>query len=383
MVQPINLQDSNISITVNLTPVPATPTNFGVVMLLVPPVLPGAVPFPGGVKTRTYTRATAAVELAADVTATYISAKMAADVLAAFAQTPHPSTIMLGRVTAWSASPTTVPADLAAIRAENDSWYCAVPYFAGEVVTTIKEDNITALGAYFAALKKVCIADTEDPECYAVTTADVMSKEATLAHERISIIFSQLTGATPGTLEQPTALCAACRWLAFDPDLISAPYRAQVTGLDRAKITATQLDLSSAQIGYIKCTTTPKKNGNCLQVYGSAPAFLDPGVNSNGRAVEEVLSADWLEARVRERLADLAVAVANRGGKIGLDSTGAAMIAAEINVVLQQGVAAGHWTGPLLGAATINTSTKTITFAAASVTMTRNALSFGLTVDFN
>jgi 3-dehydroquinate dehydratase type I len=38
--------------------------------------------------------------------------------------------------------------------------------------------------------------------------------------------------------------------------------------------------------------------------------------------------AAWLEARVRSRIATLAVAVANRGEKIGLDSSGAAMIAA-------------------------------------------------------
>jgi hypothetical protein len=43
-----------------------------------------------------------------------------------------------------------------------------------------------------------------------------------------------------------------------------------------------------------------------------------------------------------------------------------AMIAAEINTVLQQGVQAKHWTSPVLGVPTINTTTKTIYVAQGS-----------------
>lgn len=372
MTQPLDLQDLNITIAVHLASVPVPAASFDCVLLACPV---GAAPFPSGALTREYIASTYVTELAADVTATYITQATADQVTKLFSQTPKPRRCKVGTV-AWA----TLAADLAALIALDNDWYALNLYQNGQTPAQ-KETNIQAAAVVIEGLNKQMIIDTEDPECYGAVSTDLMSLEKALGHKHTTAFFSQLVvpggGVLPGTVEQPVALCAAARWLAWDPDVKSVPFVAQVTGVVAAALTASGVPLSSAQKGYIE-----GKNGNAVWLFGSAPAFISKGTTASGHTPEMVLSAHWLEARVRERLADMVVAAANRGDKIGLDATGAAMVAAEINAVLQQGVAAGHWTAPSLGAATINQTTKKISFENSSVVPKVNALNFGLTVYF-
>jgi hypothetical protein len=373
VTQPIDLSNINIPITVNLTPVSAGAVGFGKVLLA---ALAGVVPFPGGALTREYLGSTFSAALAADVTATYITQATADKITAAFSQTPKPAAIKVGTV-AWA----TLAADLTAIRAVDDDWYGLVLDLEGQTIAN-QVTYITAAAAWAEPLMKIMIVDTEDPNLYAASSADIASILKTAARDHSAVLFSQLVvpsgGAYPGTVKQPVALCAAARWLAFDPDVKSVPFRAQVKGVAAAALTASGVPLGSADK-----TKIEGKNGNAVWLYGSAPAFIERGTTANGHPVEMILSAHWLEARVRARVATMAVAAANRGDYIGCDNTGASMIAAEINAVLQQGQNAGHWSSPNLGAPVINTTAKSITFPSATVAAATNAISFPLTVSFS
>lgn len=371
MATPVDLMDTAISITVNLSGIPAAQVGFGTVMFA---VLPGVGAWPGSAVTRSYSYGTHTTAIAADLTATYITAATAAKLNTAFAQNPHPSVIKIGKLTAGLAA---VPADLAAILAEDDDWYGLVLGLDSTAIAG-KETAAVAAAAFAASNKKVFVHHSEDVDLYdAGDSDDIASTEKALGHERSLIMFSQLVGAIPGTAEQAADLSVACRWLAFDPDVISAPARAQVTGVVAAALTATGVPLTTAQITAIK-----NKNGNVLQVYGSAAAFFDPGKNSNGRAIEEVLSGDWLEARIRSDIATQAVAMANRGEKWPLNNEGAAYLAAIVNGWLQRGVQARHFESFTPGASVINTTTKTISYAARAVYLD-NALNFAVTVNFD
>uniref|UniRef100_A0A6M3J9T5 Tail sheath protein n=2 Tax=viral metagenome TaxID=1070528 RepID=A0A6M3J9T5_9ZZZZ len=368
----IDLKDTAISITVNLSGIPANEAGFGTVLYASPSVTPV-----GANLIDTYTYATHTTALAAAVTAGALTQDVADDITAAFAQSPHPTTIKAGELPVL-ASPSTLAVDLAALAAEDNDWYGLVIDLDTCATAAIKSANIVAAAAWVESQMKVCVCQTDDVDVYnPALDTDPFSLEQALAHEHTAGIWSQLIGGPPGTTEQPSDLCAICRWLAFDPDLISAPFRAQVGGQIRCRISATGIDLSAAEIAAVKA-----KNGNVLQLYGSAAAFLDEGINFAGRAFEEVLSGHWLESRIRSDIATQAVAVANRGEKWPLNEVGAAYLAAIVNRRLQQGVNANHFESFTPGSYTINTTTKTITYAARALYLD-NAIAFSVTVNFD
>ena len=103
MGNPVDLMDTNISITVNLSGIPAQAAGFGTVMLA---ALPGVGVWPAVVRTYSYATATAAI--AADLAATLITSATATKLATAFSQNPHPATIKVGKIAV-----ATIAADLA------------------------------------------------------------------------------------------------------------------------------------------------------------------------------------------------------------------------------------------------------------------------------
>jgi hypothetical protein len=236
--------------------------------------------------------------------------------------------------------------------------------------------NIAALAAWAETQQKLYLAMSYDVKVYAADGGAAADIKA-LSYENSALIWSQLVAAGyPGTDFQYADMAALCRWLAWDPDTISAPFRASLTGILRARTTLAGLDLTSAEIALAQ-----GHNANLGLLYGSAACFLDQGVNCAGRAWEEVLSKHWLQARVREDLASTVVDLADRARKFPLTQEGVAICKGILARRFQQGVSAGHFSGYSFGVGTIDATTKKITIAA-SATVLDNSRTFTFNIDF-
>jgi len=370
----VDLQNSLITVNVNLSGVPVPEAGFGTVLLVSPDAAPG-----GSDLVLTYSSATAAVALAADLTANKITATIKAAVEKGFAQNPRPATIKVAKVSALVV-PSALAVDMAAIVVQDNDWYgicldCSATNAPIAVQATV-DANIVALAGWAETQQKLFLAMAFDVNIYAADGGAALDIKA-LSYENSALLWSQMVATGyPGTAFQAADMAALCRWLAYDPNTISAPFRASLTGILRARTTLAGLDLTSAQIALAQ-----GHNANLGLLYGSAACFLDKGVNANGRAWEEVLSKHWLQARVREDLASTVVDLANRGRKFPLTQEGVAICKGILARRFQQGVSGAHFTDYEIGAGTINTTTKAITLAA-SATVLDNARSFTFNIEF-
>jgi hypothetical protein len=364
----IRLDDTMISITVNLSGTPVVRAGFGTPLLVSPAVVPG-----GAILTLTYTSGSFSTALAADVTAGKITQHIADYITAMFSQSPKPATIKAGKVAYVS-----LAADLSAIEAQDSAWYGLTVDLNAQTDAN-KELYITAAAAWVEARTKVAVFDSHDVTMYAAGPGDIASAEQTLAHERTSILWSQLD-ATLGTQDQAASACALARWLAFDPDVISAPFRAQVIGILPATKTAIPpalpVDLTAAEIAILQ-----GKNCNVLLPYGGAAAFLDKGCSAAGRQFHEILTKDWLTARIREDIAAAAKTLANRGRKWPCSNEGVAICVGVVNNWLGTGVQAGHFESFESATGTFSRTTEKIYIAATAVIL-GNAREFSFVIDF-
>jgi len=367
-----DLQDSLISVNINLSGIPVPAAGFGTVLIVSPEAVPG-----GTELVLTYSSATASVDLAADVTAGKLTQPLADAVALGFAQSPRPATIKVAKVPAL-ASPSTLAVDMAAIQVQDDDFYgvildCSAAGIPIAVQATI-DANLLAMAAWCETQDKVFLASGYDVLVYAAGGGAAAALKA-LSYENTAFIWSQLVAAAaPGTAYQYSDVAALCRWLAFDPDVISAPFRASLTGIVRAQTTAAFAELTAAQIAFAQ-----GHNSNLGLQYGSAACFVDQGVNCAGRAWEEVLSKHWLQARIREDIASTVVDRADRGRKLGANNEGIAICKGIMAKRLQQGVSAGHFSGYSIGAGSVSGTTITI---AAEATVLDNARSFTFNIEF-
>jgi hypothetical protein len=374
MTAPTDLMKTTITVNVALGGVPTPRAGFGTVLIVSPDCAP-----PGGALTRTYSSATAATQLAADLTAVYITAAIKRAVETAFLQARRPATVKVGKVTALVA-PSALAVDMAAIYAADQDFYgvCLDASVVGvpiAVQATI-DANIMAMALWCEANDRLYCAMDYDVLVYAAGGGAAAALKA-LSYENTAFVWSQMhDAAAPGTEYQYADVAALARWLAFDPDDYAAPFRAPLTGIVRAKTTAAYVDLTAAEIAFAQ-----GHNANIALLFGSAAAFLDKGININGRDWQEVLSKHWLQARVREDLADIVVDRAARGLPFPLSSEGVAICSAVINRRLQQGVAVGRFSETSVGSAVLDLTNKRITLSA-SATVLGSAREFVFNVDF-
>ncbi len=134
--------------------------------------------------------------------------------------------------------------------------------------------------------------------------------------------------------------------LSWDPDVKSAPWNGPVEEVDELGISLTQTRKANLRTNHMN---------TALPMGTTTRTYVDPGENMNGRSVDHIVSADWLETRLGERLQDLFVEKSGRGEKITVDAVGQALVGGTINGVLLEGVAAGHFQDgtPLVTPATI------------------------------
>lgn len=314
--------DVNISISISLDSVPTPQTGFGTVLLAVPLAANSL----DGDRVRTYN---ALSDATADRTAGYISAATLATVTSMFAQSPPPSTVKVAYVDLVGSE--TYATAIAAIDLVDNDWYCYA-------IQPRTDAEIVAAAAIIEAQRRIFVLQTDDGSWLNSGIPSGLSAIAT--YERSIPFYHDADTAA-------FAEATAANRLVYDPDTISAPWNA----MPIAGVAAYTTALTSTQR-----TDAIANNCNVACPYGGESFVVDPGVNIKGRPVYEIISADWLYARILEDIADTVVSRAASGQKIPMTPIGQALLVNRIKGVLDRGVQAGHFVAVDAGAYTITTS---------------------------
>lgn len=306
--------NSNIEINVFLDAASTARRGFGLILLLV------ALSTNSLDDERVVEYASLADAQAAE-DAGFISAATLAIIEDIFAQPSPPDSILVGYRDDGSDPAETWAAAIAAIRAIRDDFYV--------VVSTTKTDvAIAAIAAVVEGItpaKRIYIAQSNNADW--LTSGVPSGFSSIVAYERTAVIWHS-------TDAQGADAAWASNRVAFDPEEISTPWHAAPLANIASYTTALTDSQRSLAIA---------NNCNVLAAWGSYSNVTDPGVNISGRPIDELVSADWLEARLREDISDLVVKQSSRGRKIGVDIRGQAQVQAVIEARLQQGVAVGHF----------------------------------------
>jgi len=309
MSEPVNSHLDNIRITITLAALPVQSAGFGTVMLLVDEAAGNSL---NGNRTVTYTDATTA---AADQVAGYITAATLAAIQTAFAQSPAPQRIKVGRIDTGGGEDYST--GYTAVKLADDDFY-------GVCVDKRAAANQLQTSGDVESEQRVLFIQSSDADWL---TSGLPASYATLAgRERTAVVYHD-------TDAQWADVAAACRWLAFDPDVISAVAEGSLKNVAAYAAAPTQAEKDFLDGNYAN-------NG---LPYGGELFYLDPGVNCAGRPLYEILSADWYATRLQERIATLRVSKSARGEKIPVDQEGQALVLAEMDGLFLIGEGAGHF----------------------------------------
>ena len=258
---------------------------------------------------------TSSADVAAALLAGTISAVVAAQLNAAFSQIPTPQRIKVAFHDTGAAE--TLAAALAAIEALDQDWYGTAIY------SRVAADIVTWAGL-IEVRKRFFVAQSADTSWL---DAGVPAGFSTIVtNERTAVIFHD-------TAAQAADLAWLASRLVFDPDARSAPWEGQVRG-----ITSYATALTAAQRDFVAAN-----HANAGLPFSSATFYVSPGVNLNNRSIYEIVTADWLAARISEDIALLKLQHTDRGEKILVDPTGQAKVQAILVSRLQQGEDGGHF----------------------------------------
>lgn len=302
---------STIAITIVLGTSPPSRQGFGTALFLVDQDAGNSL---NGARTMSFASYT---EAQAANTAGYISASTLEAVRVAFSQQPAPAKVKVGYHDTGAAE--TIAAALAAIRTFDDDWY-------GLAIYSRSDADIVAAANAIEAI-------TDSPKVFVYQSDDASFLDAgmpagltTLTGKERSFGIYHSSDAAYNDLAHLVAR------LVWDPDSKSAPWEGQVREV--AAVSA----LTSSQRDAIATN-----KANVALLFSSAAAYVSPGQNMNGRAFYEIVSGDWLKARIREDIAYEKLKHTDRGEKIIVDGTGQAKILAILNTRLQQGEDVGHF----------------------------------------
>lgn len=150
-------------------------------------------------------------------------------------------------------------------------------------------------------------------------------------NERTAVVYHD-----PAPSEDYASEAWAGYRLSYDPDVTTPSFTAELLNV------TPDSSLSASEKASIE-----DNNANVILSYYQAQARLLEGINLAGRPLTEILAGDWLEARVKERLATLALNVDRRGELIPVnegDTTGQDLVISEaVAPVLELGVANGKF----------------------------------------
>jgi hypothetical protein len=299
---------SSIIVNIFLDASPPTRTGFSTPLFIVDQVTNSL----NGAKLTSYDSASAAATAQG---AGYISATTLAFLQAGFSQQPTPRRIKVAKRN--TAASETYAALLAATDLIDTDWYGVAQYSRADV-------DIVALATEIETRKKVYVAQSGDASWL---DAGLPAGLTTLAGKERTAVLYHDTAAQPGDLA----------WLAsrlvFDADNQSTPWDGEAKA-----VAALATTLTGAQIDAIIAN-----KGNVGARYGAVPFWVDPGQSMNGRALYEIMSGDWFEARVREDIMKLKADHSAHGRKLLVNADGQGKILGLLNARLEQGVGAEHF----------------------------------------
>lgn len=302
----------NITISITLAATPAQAAGFGNVLILVDEASNSL----NGNRVVTYTNAT---DAASDQAAGYITSGVLKAVQTAFAQRPAPARVKLGYVDTSGGE--TYAQGYAAVKLVDTDFY-------GVCLDSRTAAVIAAVAAAVEADRRLLVAQSADADW--LTTGGVPSGFTGIdGNERTAIVYHD-------TATEWADVAWACNRLAFDPDSQSAAWDCPVKGVaDYAT------DLTQAQADF--ADTNNANNKGTAGTYGGEVFYIDPGKSLAGRPIADLISADWLETRLEEALANLKVTRALAGEKIPITKAGQREVMAELEALFKQGVDAGHF----------------------------------------
>lgn len=347
--------NANIAITIFLAALAASVQSFGTVLIIVPLATNPLA----GARTKTYT---SAAEATADVSAV-IDAAAAVEVGVAFSQSPPPTSVMVGYIDLVGVE--SYSAALAACRAHNDAFYGVT------IRSNVTADILSIAAAVEADGEKFFMGQT------AVAQASYAAAFAAMAaYKRTAMVFHETATAS-------LDIGYLAKGLAYNPDNQSAGW----AGLQVAGVTAPTITDAD------RLLWIATHNVNVMGSMYGLTGLMDAGERIDGGEIKERITADWLRARIRERMASVWVKAANRGQPITLDAAGVAQVEAVVDQTFQQAEAARHTTQGTdangdptpsyrVTARTITTATRKITITvAAQVAGTVRLLDFNFYLD--
>lgn len=305
-----HLDNLIINITLGTSPVPRA--GFGNVLLLVDQAA-GTGNGLGGARHKVYT---SAAQAQTDQTAGLITTTTLAAVTALFAQRPRPSKIVVGRVDTGGSE--TYVTGYAAVKVATQDFYvvCA---------DTRTASVQAALAAVVEAERRILIVQSGESSWLDAGVPTGFS--AIASNERTGVVYHDAAAAW-------SDVAWAGGRLAFDPDTTSAPWHyAALKGVASYTTQPTQAQKDALDAN--KC--------NHGLVLGGETFVIDPGVSLAGRPLYEIMTADWFEARLEERLTQLLLDHSARGEKLTVDIVGQTKVLAEIQALIAQGRTAGHF----------------------------------------
>lgn len=258
-----------------------------------------------------------ATEVATALGAGYLSATAAAMATLAFNQ-PHPPTaFIVGR------------------KASGETWaeayaLCVVsaPTAYGICIQSRTDADILAVAAAIHTEgERLGIFQANNSDLYGGALASATLANLINAPKRCVLLYHS-------TDTEYLDVAYAAERLSWDLDLTSVGWLCAVAGVAANTVTLTQSQ---------KVQLRDTNSVNVMLPFGSATRWISKGVTIDGTPIEEVVTGDWFQTRATQRIADRQVALSAVGKKIPVSAVGQAIVLAELEALLAQGVTAGHF----------------------------------------
>ena len=208
-------------------------------------------------------------------------------------------------------SPETVTDALTAIAQIDNDWY-------GLVWADRTQADVELAAAWTASNGKLFITASDDVKIYdAGDATDIASILQAASHERTAVMFHE----TPA--QYPDAAWLGLQ-LATDPGSSTWAYKT-LTGITFSPLSTSQ------------STAVQNKNGNTYELIGGVNVTF-PGKVASGSYIDDIRGADWLEARITERVFGKLVNLP----KVPHTDPGYGIVEAEIYAQLDEGIDAGY-----------------------------------------
>lgn len=272
----------------------------------------------GGTRVAAYANQAAVV---ADVA--NLSAAAVAKAAVVFGQTPKPALVLIGNRDTSGTPETWVEALDAILAIRTDFWAIYIESRTDSEIVALAADLMAKEAAktgYFALFAQSSAADiltTGTPSAYSSATG-----------------YTRLIPYYHATAAQHLDAAGGSAVVSWNADIKAPPGNIAVYG-----VTASGA-LTAAQKGF-----AAQNNFNTALPFGTlGTMWVDPGVCIDGTPIDNLLAMDWLLFLLKNRAADLLIALANRGLKLTVDAQGQALMQGNvIDRTLEEGISIGHF----------------------------------------